>query len=136
MERPPQLIVVPHVDGVHEPAGRYVHALIHGGLVYVSGIGAFDEDLRLVGKGDVAEQTRQVLENAERILASVGSSLTCVVKETVYLVDVEDRYATRAVRDEMYRGHVPASTLVGAGALTHPDMLIEMDFIAAAEDRR
>lgn len=122
---------ISHVDGVHAPAGRYVHALVHDGIAYVSGIGAFDEHLEVVGKSDPAAQTRQILENAERILASVGSSLTKVLKETVYLIDVEDRFATRPVRDELYQGHVPASTLVGAGSLTHPDMLIEMDFIAA-----
>ncbi len=128
----PEFVVLPHVDGVHDPAGRYVHALVHGGLVYVSGIGAFDAESRLVGKGDAAAQTRQILENAERILEQAGSSLTAVVKETVYLVDIEDRFATRPVRDELYRGHVPASTLVGAGSLTHPDMLLEMDFVAVA----
>jgi enamine deaminase RidA (YjgF/YER057c/UK114 family) len=126
------LLVLPHVEGVPDPAGRYVHALVHGGLVYLSGIGAFDLAGDIVGIGDPAAQTRQILQTAQRILEQAGSSLTRVVKETVYLVDIEDRYATRPVRDELYQGHIPASTLVGAGSLTHPDMLLEMDFVAIA----
>jgi enamine deaminase RidA (YjgF/YER057c/UK114 family) len=126
--------VLSHVDRVPDPAGRYVHALVYDGLVYVSGIGAFDEEGRIVGPRDPAAQTRQVLENAQRILSEVGSSLTEVLKETVYLTDVEDRMATRPVREELYRGHVPASTLVGVASLTHPEMLVEMDFVAVAGD--
>lgn len=118
------------IGGVHQPLGRYVHAMIHGDIVYVSGCGPFDEQGRLVGAGDPAVQCRQVLVNARRILEQAGSSPAAVLKETVYLTDVEDRFATRAERENFYGDHVPASTLIGVQELTDPEMLVEMDLVA------
>lgn len=128
-----ELLAFPHVDGVHEPVGRYVHALVHDGIVYVSGAAPLDASGQIVGPGDVERQARQLLENAGRVLAAAGSSFRSVLRETVYLRNVADARLTRSVREEVYAGHVPASTLIGAGALAHPEMLLEMDFIAAVE---
>jgi 2-iminobutanoate/2-iminopropanoate deaminase len=122
------------VPGVHKPIGRYVHAMIHNGIIYVSGCGPFDATEQLVGAGDVATQCRQTLANAKRILEQAGSSPAHVLRETVYLTDVESRFATRIEREAFYGAHTPASTLIGVASLTHPDMVIEMDFIAAVID--
>jgi 2-iminobutanoate/2-iminopropanoate deaminase len=125
------MIKLPTVPGVHDPLGRYVHAMVHNGLVYVSGCGPFDAGGRLIGTGDVTTQCRQTLENARRILERAGSSPEHVLKETVYLTDIECRFATRVERERFYGAHTPASTLIGVAALTHTDMMVEMDFVAA-----
>ena len=125
------IVSVPHV---YEPLGRYVHALIHNGLVYISGCGPFDAAGGFIGHSDIAAQCRQVLDNAARILKAAGSAPDMVLKETVYLTDIESRVATRVERDRFYGSHLPASTLIGVASLTHPDMMIEMDFVAAISD--
>jgi 2-iminobutanoate/2-iminopropanoate deaminase len=128
------MVKLPTVPGVHDPIGRYVHAMVHNSLIYVSGCGPFDAGGLLVGAGDVAAQCRQTLENARRILERAGSSPAHVLKETVYLTDVESRFATRVERERFYGAHRPASTLIGVASLTHPDMIVEMDFVAAVID--
>jgi 2-iminobutanoate/2-iminopropanoate deaminase len=125
------MIKLPTVPGVHDPLGRYVHAMVHNGLVYVSGCGPFDAGGRLIGTGDVTAQCRQTLENARRILERAGSSPEHVLKETVYLTDIECRFVTRVERERFYGAHTPASTLIGVASLTHTDMMVEMDFVAA-----
>lgn len=130
----PDIIKLPTVPGVHDPIGRYVHAMVYNGFIYVSGCGPFDAGGRLVGAGDVAAQCRQTLENARHILERAGSSPAHVLKETVYLTDIECRFATRVERARFYGAHTPASTLIGVASLTHPDMIVEMDFVAAVID--
>jgi 2-iminobutanoate/2-iminopropanoate deaminase len=122
---------VTEVAGVHEPLGRYAHASVWNGLAFISGCGPFDESATLVGEGDAAAQTRQVLANARLILERLGVSASHVLKETVYLTDIQDRFATRVERESFYRSHLPASTLIGVSELTHPKMLVEMDFVVA-----
>lgn len=124
------------VAGVHAPLGRYAHAVEYDGLVYVSGCGPFDETGNLVGGDDVAEQCRQTLANAERILAAAGTGPSRVIREHVYLIDIEDRFATRKVRDDFYGGSMPASTLIGVGCLVDPRMRVEIDMIAAVDRRK
>ena len=120
------------VEGVHPPLGRYAHAVRYGRLIFISGCGPFDQEGRLVGVDDVATQCRQVLANARTILYAAGSSPARVVREAVYLIDVEDRFATRVVREEFYGSVLPSSTLVGVAALTDPAMRVEIDLVATA----
>jgi 2-iminobutanoate/2-iminopropanoate deaminase len=119
------------VAGVHSPLGRYAHASVWNGLAFISGCGPFDESGTLVGEGDAAAQTRQLLANARIILERLGAGPSDVLKETVYLNDVGDRFETRVEREGFYGAHLPASTLIGVGELTDPRMLVEMDFVVA-----
>ncbi|MGH7263554.1 MAG: RidA family protein [Candidatus Rokuibacteriota bacterium] len=102
----------------------------HRDLIFVSGCGPFDGDGTLVGAGDIAAQTRQVLENVGAILAAAGMSFANVIKETVYLTDIEDRYATRPIRDQFYGRTLPVSTLIEISRCVVPEMKIEIDVVA------
>ena len=73
---------------------------------------------------------RQILRNARTILGHSGSAPSLVLKETVYLTNIDGRYATRVERAEFYGEHLPASTLSQVAAMTHLRMLVEMDFVA------
>ena len=66
------------------PVGPYSPAVKTGGFIYVSGTLAQDASGDMVGTGDVAAQTRRVLERMREILAEAGSSLDQVVSVTVY----------------------------------------------------
>jgi len=120
------------VPAIHAPVGRYAHAVRHRDLLFVSGCGPFDREAQLIGAGDVVAQTRQVLENVGAILEAAGMSFVNVIKETVYLTDIEDRYATRAVREHFYGPTLPASTLIEISRCVVPDMKIEIDVVAGA----
>jgi len=99
-----------------------------GGYIFLSGNGGFvDKDGRKV-KG-IESQTRQCLENIKQVLEAAGSSLSDVVKTTVFITDIDDF----APMNEIYKGYFtedrPARSTVVTG-LVNPDMLIEVECIA------
>ena len=98
--------------------------------VFVSGQVAFDESANVVGRGDITKQTRQAFENLERCLLAVGAQLADVVSIRVYLTDINDMSAMQAVRNEIF-DVPPASTGIEVCALVHPDLLVEIEAIAA-----
>jgi enamine deaminase RidA (YjgF/YER057c/UK114 family) len=119
------------VPAIHRPVGRYAHAVKVRDLLFVSGCGPFDEHARLVGANDIVAQTTKTLENVKAILDAAGMGFANVMKETVYLTNIEDRTATRAVRERFYGASLPACTLIEISRCVHPDMLIEIDVVAS-----
>ncbi len=102
-----------------------------GRTVYISGQLARNDDLQLIGKGDIRAQTRQVLENIGKILAQAGGTFADVVKVVVYVKDMSQFRAIHDVRLEFFdEDHLPASTMVQISAFTLPDALIEIEAVA------
>lgn len=109
------------------PAGRQVH---------LSGQVAFDAAGQVVGKGDVGAQAEQVYANLATGLTAAGANLGDVFKVVTYVVDLtpEKAAAIRAVRmKHLGAGPYPASTMVGVTSLVHPDLLVEIEVIAALD---
>ena len=67
--------------GVIEPFGIFSNGAVQppGRVLHVAGQVAWDVDGNVVGKGDMAAQTRQVLDNVKAVVESVGSLATVVV---------------------------------------------------------
>lgn len=112
----------------------FAQAVKVGGMVFVSGQLARDAEGRIVGRGDMAAQTRQVIANIRAILNAAGGDLRHVVKLTAFMTDMDLAPQAWAVREEAFASHPPASTGVQVARLTHPDFLIEMEAIAVIED--
>jgi 2-iminobutanoate/2-iminopropanoate deaminase len=113
--------------------GHYSQALVHGGLVYVSGqlpIVPGDPDRRLEG---FDAQARQVIDNVMAILEAAGSGVASVLKVTVYIADVAHWPAFNAIYAERFGAHRPARTVVPVAQL-HYGYLVEMDAIAGLGD--
>ena len=121
-------------DGL-APTSGYSHvAEFSGRLVAVSGQVAWDADGNVVSD-DIAAQARQVFTNLRTALASVGADLQNVVKLTVFLTDIADVAAVRAVRNEFVDpASPPASTLVAVSALVHPALKIEIEALAVVTE--
>jgi enamine deaminase RidA (YjgF/YER057c/UK114 family) len=118
------------------PAYTHVVTASGGTTVYVSGQVAFDEDGKLVGRGDLAAQTRQVFQNLERALAAAGATFENVVKLTTYVVGYKPELvaAIREIRSGFLpKDRPPASTLVGVEALAFDGLLIEVEAIAVVD---
>jgi len=111
------------------PVGPYSPAVKAGSLIYLSGTLAQDAAGAIVGKGDIAAQTRRVIERMHEILTLSGSSLEQVVAVTVYLRNAGDF----AAMNDAYKAHWPLNpptrTTVIAN-LVLPDALVEMSMIA------
>jgi enamine deaminase RidA (YjgF/YER057c/UK114 family) len=128
VHNPPTLMkAVGYAHGVETRGGR---------LLFFAGQVAKDADGRLVGKGDLVAQFRQVCANLRAVVAAAGGQLTDVVKLTIYVLDVDEykRHA-KAVGDvyrEYFGKHFPAMTLVGVRDLYDAahGCLIEIDGFA------
>src|ERR1044071_6732087 len=68
--------------------GPYSQAVIHNGLVFLSGQIPLDPETNQLVDGDITAQTERVLKNIQAVLEASGSSLDRVVKTTVFLKDM------------------------------------------------
>jgi reactive intermediate/imine deaminase len=122
------------VDSLSEPISHYTDAVALGDLLFVSGCAATDEEGRIVGGDDAAAQARQALSNLAAVLEAAGSSMSEVLKMTVYLTDVDDRAAINPVRQEFFGDTRPASTLIEISRLAIPGARVEIELIAHIPD--
>ncbi|HUG87367.1 MAG TPA: RidA family protein [Actinomycetota bacterium] len=98
--------------------------------IMLSGVVALDDDLQVVGAGDIHTQTRFVLQEIRGDLAGQGASIDDICRVRVYVVGLTpERF--RAIHEERARffrsEHYPASTLVEVAGLIKPELLIEID---------
>ena len=103
-------------------------------IVYVSGQVSWDAAGKVVGKGDMRAQSEQVFANVTAALKAAGAGWGDIVKMNGYMVgmNAERVGAYREVRQRFLKeGALPASTLVGVEALVHPDLLLEVEVVAA-----
>jgi 2-iminobutanoate/2-iminopropanoate deaminase len=97
--------------------GPYEQGIRVNGLLFTSGQIALDPATGRLIEGDIAAQTRRVLENLKAVLEAGGSALDRVVKATVYLTDLSTFARMNEVYSE-YLGHVkPARSTVGVASL-------------------
>lgn len=117
--------------GLSTPASySHVVTVTGGRTIYVSGQVAYDAHGKVVGKGDLRAQTRQVFANLAVALEAAGATFHDVVKVTYYLLDASQVQAVRDIRSEFFTMELPASTLVEVARLANPDFLIEIEVIA------
>ena len=67
--------------------GPYSQAIIHNGIIYVSGMGAVDPRTNEIKLGTVEEEAELALENLRIVLEEAGSSLDNALTVTVYLIE-------------------------------------------------
>jgi 2-iminobutanoate/2-iminopropanoate deaminase len=118
------------VEGLVEPMSHFTDAVRAGGFLYVSGIIGVDSEGRLVGGDDVVAQTRQVFENMRAVLSAAGCAFEDVVKVTIFLTDVDDRPFINPLRQEVFGGARPASTLVEVPRLAVDGAKVEIECVA------
>jgi len=118
------------VRGVHKTTG-YSHAAKAGGLLFLAGQVAQDQDGNVVGRGDVEAQAVQIFDNLRAVLASAGATLNDVVKLTTYTTNVAYRAKIAEVRGRYFTTYFPPNTFVVVAGLATPDYLLEIEAVAA-----
>jgi len=103
-----------------------------GDLVIVSGQAAIDEHGQIVGVGDFDAQAEQTFRNLSRVLEAGGSSLTRVVKVTIFLTDMSNFGKIVELRGTWFTPPYPADTIVEVSSLALPELEIEIEAIATA----
>ncbi len=88
--------------GAPAALGPYSQAIVAGGFVFCSGTVGIDPQSGVLAEG-IAEQTEQALMNLAAILEAAGSSMSQLVKTTIFYANVDD-FATI---NEVYARHMP-----------------------------
>ncbi|MFH8611192.1 RidA family protein [Streptomyces sp. NPDC018029] len=122
------------------PPPGYAHAaVVEAGtrLAFMAGSVPLDPEGNLVGEGDIARQTEQVVANLDEALRAVGSDLSQVVASTVYVVADEPAALSTAwdvVRGTDLHAGPHTSTLLGTSCLGYRGQLVEITATAVVPD--
>ena len=113
------------------PVGPYNQAVLAGGWLYCSGQIPLDPATgEMVGNGDVAAETRQVLSNLQAVLNEAGAKPANVVRTTVFLADLADFQTMNGIYAEVFgEGVSPARACVQVAALPKGSR-VEIDCVA------
>lgn len=97
--------------------GPYSQAVVDGDRVYSSGQIPLDPKTGKLVTGDIAAQTRQVLDNLAAVLAAAGSRLDLVSKATVFVTNLADFATINQVYGSYFPSAPPARSTVQVAAL-------------------
>ncbi len=120
-------------DKAPNPIGPYSQAImVEEKFIYTAGQVAIDPATNLMVEGDIKVQTRQVLKNLDAVLKAGGSSMSAVVKTTVFLKNFNDFAAMNEVYAEFFSGSAPARSTVEVSRLPK-DAKVEIEAVAVKE---
>jgi enamine deaminase RidA (YjgF/YER057c/UK114 family) len=128
-------VELPSPDGlVRSPAFSQV-AVVSGAVrtIYVGGQDAVTADGEIVGKGDLAAQTTQILTNIETAPAVAGAGVEHIIKWNLFVVEGQPIEAGFESFRRFWGDRSTPPPLITAAFITrlgHPDWLAEMDAIA------
>jgi len=122
---------VVHTALAPKAIGPYSQAVVANGLVFVSGQIPADPATGEILSQDIQEQTRVSLSNLQAVLEASGSSLSKVVKTTVFLKDMGEFQAMNEVYARVFGDHKPARATVEVARLPR-DVKVEIECLALA----
>lgn len=111
--------------------GPYSQALKTGGFIFTSGQIPINPATDSIEAVTIEDQTRQVITNLKNVLEAAGSSLSKVVKTTVFIKDMGDFAALNGVYAEMFGDTRPARSCVEVARLPK-DVKVEIECVALA----
>ena len=114
------------------PFGAFSMAVIQGRgqIVWLKGQVALDKAGKLVGRGDMRAQLRQVLENLKAVLANLGGEMGDMISLTDYTTDIDQFMAASDLRRGYFTPPYPVTTTVQVARLYDPELLIEIAGVA------
>ena len=104
----------------------------NGKTIYIGGQDAVNAEGEIIGKGNMAEQTEQVMKNLQTTLSACGATFDNLVKLTIYIVQGQDLYSGFQVSQKFFGNSTnpPAVSVLVVAGLANPDFLVEIDAIA------
>jgi 2-iminobutanoate/2-iminopropanoate deaminase len=109
--------------------GPYSAAVKTDTMVFTAGQLGVDPGSGEFSAGDIQCQTRQALENLRAVLLAAESSLSNVIKTTVFLRDMDEFQAMNEVYAEFFKEEYPARSAVQVARLPK-DAAVEIEAVA------
>ncbi|MGF1540324.1 MAG: RidA family protein [Pleurocapsa sp.] len=120
-------------DKAPAPVGPYNQAIaVSGEMLFIAGQIPLDPQTgKIVGEGDIAAQTKQVMANIQAILEEAGANWDNVVKTSVFLRDLANFTPMNQIYAQYFsEDTAPARACVEVARLPK-DVLVEIECIAA-----
>lgn len=106
------------VEGLPAAVGPYQHAVEYGGILYTSAQLPIDPVTNELVPGDIAAQTRRVMDNLKILLEGCGSSLAKILVCRVYITDMSQFPVVNQEYGKYFEGiDPPARVCVEVAAL-------------------
>ena len=121
------------LENAPEPKGHYSPAVVHNGLVFVSGQLPRNAETGDVETGAIEAQTELALRNVEQILLAAGSDLNHVLQMTIYVSEMELWDRVNETYARVLGEHKPSRAIVPVKDL-HFGVKIEIQAIAAVKE--
>lgn len=107
-------------------------AIESNGLIFLSGITAFDMQTGVLGSGPFKVDAKQTLEVAKAVLADLQLTLDNVIKVNAYLKEPTDFAQWNELYQAAFKAPRPCRTTIGAPLVVG---LVELDIVASRESR-
>ena len=117
-------------DGAPKAIGPYSQAIRAGQLLFLSGQVPLDPATGQLVGGDIAAQTRRVMDNLGAVLNAAGLSFADIVRTTIFLADINDFAAVNEVYGSYFSAPAPARATVQVARLPK-DARVEIDAVAS-----
>ena len=118
------------VPNYRKPISHYTDAVQCGDILFVSGAGGLEANLKPVSDRDVVKQAEKTFEHIGAMLDASGYGFDDIVKVTVFHTHVIERTLINPVRQKVFGNSLPASTLYGVRGLAIEPLRLEIQSIA------
>jgi 2-iminobutanoate/2-iminopropanoate deaminase len=99
--------------------------------IYISGQFSHNQEGMFIGEGDIEAQTKQTLENLDRVLEGFGITKSNLAYVELYLTNPQEHFNQVLGLFKEYIGeHRPAGSSIGVTYLAFPEQLIEVRAVA------
>ena len=113
-----------------EAIGPYSQAIVSNGLIFIAGQICLDPQTGELNNPNFKTEVLQIMENINAILKESGSSLSNVIKCTVYVTDLNNFEIVNGIFKETFKENFPARSVVEVSKLPK-NVKIEIDVVAS-----
>jgi 2-iminobutanoate/2-iminopropanoate deaminase len=113
--------------------GPYSQAVCSGNFLFCSGQIPLDPKSGQIVSGDIATQTRRVLDNVGAVLKAEGLTFESIVKTTIFLTDLGDFQTVNETYGSYFKQQPPARSTVQVSALPK-GAKVEIEVVAVANN--
>lgn len=99
------------------PIGPYSQAVAAGNFIFVSGQIALNPATGALVTGDIATETKQVMENIKAILDEAGIDFSNIIKTSIFLMDMQNFAQVNEVYGTYFKDNFPARETIQVAGL-------------------